>query len=75
MYAAVAYLCELLTRVITFQVCVEAVTVECSAGLKFSQAATLQSWQWGSGMVSGILGSVIGGYCLDSTGAYAQLCT
>ena len=46
----------------------EAVTVECSSGLKFSQAATLQSWQWGTGMVSSIVGAIIGGYLLDYTG-------
>eukprot|EP00656_Telonema_subtile_P018118 TRINITY_DN19764_c0_g1_i2.p1 TRINITY_DN19764_c0_g1~~TRINITY_DN19764_c0_g1_i2.p1 ORF type:complete len:331 (+),score=70.19 TRINITY_DN19764_c0_g1_i2:139-1131(+) len=49
-------------------VCMEAVTVECSSGMKFSRAATLQSWQWGTNMVSSIVGAIIGGYLLDSIG-------
>ena len=49
-------------------VCAEAVTVECSNDRSFGRAATLQSWQWGSNMLASIIGSIIGGYALDSIG-------
>jgi len=49
-------------------VCAEAVTVECSSGRSFGRAATLQSWQWGTGNASSLLGAIIGGYGLDLLG-------
>jgi len=49
-------------------VCAEAVTVECSNGRSFGRAATLQSWQWGTGMLASMIGSIIGGYALDALG-------
>eukprot|EP00658_Telonema_sp_P-2_P040898 TRINITY_DN29249_c0_g1_i1.p1 TRINITY_DN29249_c0_g1~~TRINITY_DN29249_c0_g1_i1.p1 ORF type:complete len:484 (+),score=114.78 TRINITY_DN29249_c0_g1_i1:194-1645(+) len=49
-------------------VCMEAVTVECSTGMKFARAATLQSWMWGTNMVASIIGSIFGGYMLNAIG-------